>query len=80
LAGVDFKICYRKGTRNSKPDVLSRCLEYCPEKGGGRDQQMQTIVSKKHFDTILAISIGGDGMVFCCSAVQLEYLSTLLTK
>jgi hypothetical protein len=37
LAGVDFKIFYRKGTSNGKPDTLSRCPEYCPEKGGGGD-------------------------------------------
>jgi hypothetical protein len=29
---------------------------------------------------ISAISIGGEGMVFCCSVVQLEYLATSLTK
>jgi hypothetical protein len=56
------------------------CPEYRPEKGGGGDQQMQTILSEKHFDTISAISRGGDGMVFCCSAVHLEYLATSLTK
>jgi hypothetical protein len=38
LAGVDFKIYYRKGTSNGKPDALSRHLEYRPEKGGGKDQ------------------------------------------
>jgi hypothetical protein len=43
LAGMDFKIFYRKGTSNGKPDALSRCLEYCPEKGGGRDQPIQTV-------------------------------------
>jgi hypothetical protein len=37
LAGVDFKIFYRKGTSNGKPDALSRRPEYCPEKGGGGD-------------------------------------------
>jgi hypothetical protein len=37
LASVDFKIFYRKGTSNGKPDALSRCPEYCPEKGGGED-------------------------------------------
>jgi hypothetical protein len=37
LAGVDFKIYYRKGTSNGKPDTLSRCPEYHPEKGGGGD-------------------------------------------
>jgi hypothetical protein len=38
------------------------------------------VVSEKHFNTILAISIGGEGMVFCYSAVQLEYLVTSLMK
>jgi hypothetical protein len=37
LAGMDFKIFYRKGTSNGKPDALSRRPEYHPEKGGGRD-------------------------------------------
>jgi DNA primase len=37
-AGIDFKIFYRKGTSNGKPDALLRYPEYYPEKGGGRDQ------------------------------------------
>jgi hypothetical protein len=37
LAGMDFKIFYRKGTSNGKPDALSRRPEYHPEKGGGGD-------------------------------------------
>jgi hypothetical protein len=37
LAGMDFKIFYRKGTSNGKPDALSRYPEYRPNKGGGRD-------------------------------------------
>jgi hypothetical protein len=37
LASMDFKIFYRKGISNSKPDILLRHPEYCPEKGGGRD-------------------------------------------
>jgi hypothetical protein len=37
LAGVDFKIFYREGISNGKPDALSRWLEYYPEKGGGGD-------------------------------------------
>jgi hypothetical protein len=77
---MDFKIFYRNGTSNGKPDALLRHPEYCPENGGGRDQQIQTILHEKHFDMISAISTGGDGMVFCCSVVQLEYLSTSLTK
>jgi len=34
LAGIDFRIYYRPGTQNGKPDALSRRLEYRPEKGG----------------------------------------------
>jgi hypothetical protein len=80
LAGVDFKIFYRKGTSNSKPDALSRCLEYRPEKGGGRDQLIQTVLNEKHFGTISVISTGGEGTVFCCSAVQMAYLTTSVSK
>jgi hypothetical protein len=69
LAGVDFKIFYRKGISNGKPDTLSRYPEYYPEKGGGGDQQMQTVLSEEHFDMISAISTGGDIIVFCCSVV-----------
>jgi hypothetical protein len=80
LASVDFKSFYRKGTSNSKPDTLSRCPEYCPEKGGGGDQPIQTVLNEKHFGTISAISTGGEGTVFCCSAVQLAYIATLVSK
>jgi hypothetical protein len=69
LASMDFKILYRKGTSNGKPDVLSRYLEYYPEKGGGRDQLIQTMLNEKHFGTISAISTGGEGTFFCCSAI-----------
>jgi len=33
LSGIDFRIYYRPGNRNGKPDALSRRLEYRPEKG-----------------------------------------------
>jgi hypothetical protein len=69
LAGMDFKIYYRKGTSNGKPDALSRCPEYRPEKGGGEDWLIQTVLNERHFGTISAISTGGEGTVFCCSAV-----------
>jgi hypothetical protein len=80
LAGMDFKSFYRKGTSNGKPDVLLRYLEYCPEKGGGRDQLIQTVLNEKHFGTISAISTRGEGTVFCCCAVQLAYLATSVSK
>jgi hypothetical protein len=80
LAGMAFKIFYRKGPSNGKPDTLSRCPEYCPEKGGGGDQLIQTVLNEKHFGTISAISTGGEGIVFCYSAVQLAYLATSVSK
>jgi hypothetical protein len=80
LAGVDFKIYYRKGTSNGKPDALSRRPEYRPEKGGGEDQLIQTVLNEKHLGTISAISTGGEGTVFRCSAVQLAYLATSVSK
>jgi hypothetical protein len=80
LAGMDFKIYYRKGTSNGKPDALSRHPEYCPEKGGGEDQLIQTVLNEKHFGTISVISTAGEGTVFCCSAVQLAYLAISVSK
>jgi hypothetical protein len=80
LAGMDFKSFYRKGTSNGKPDALSRRPEYRPEKGGGGDQPIQTVLNEKHFGTISAISTGGEVTVFCCSAVQLAYLATSVSK
>jgi hypothetical protein len=35
LAGYDFKIFYRPGSANGKPDALSRRSEYRPKTGGG---------------------------------------------
>jgi hypothetical protein len=66
---MDFKMFYRKRTSNGKLDTLLRCPEYYPEKGGGRDQLIQTMLSKKYFNTISVISIEGEGIVFCCSAL-----------
>jgi hypothetical protein len=80
LASMDFKIFYRKGTSNGKPDALSRHLEYRPEQGGGGDQPIQTVLNERHFGTISAISTGGEGTIFCCSAVQLAYLTTSVLK
>jgi hypothetical protein len=66
---MDFKSFYRKGTSNGKPDALSRYPEYRPEKGGVGDQPIQTVLNEKHFGTISVIRTGGEGTVFCCSAV-----------
>jgi hypothetical protein len=80
LAGVDFKIYYSKGTSNGKPDALLRRPEYHPDKGGGRDQPIQTVLNERHFGMISAFSSGGEGTVFCCSTVQLAYLATSVSK
>jgi hypothetical protein len=39
LAGYDFKIFYRPGSANGKPDTLSRRSEYRPKKGGGSAEE-----------------------------------------
>jgi len=44
LAGIDFQIYYRPGTQNGKPDALSRCSEYRPEKGGVENQPITTVL------------------------------------
>jgi len=47
LAGVDFRIYYRPGTQNGKPDALSRRSEYRPEKGGIENQPITTVLQEK---------------------------------
>jgi hypothetical protein len=51
LAAYDFKIGYRPGSQNGKPDALSRRSEYRPEKGGSEDQPITMILSPKKFLT-----------------------------
>jgi len=48
LAGVDFRIYYRPGTQNGKPDALSRRPEYRPEKGGIENQPITAVLQEKH--------------------------------
>ena len=50
LAGIDFKIFYRPGVKNGKPDALSSRPEYRPEKGGDEDQPITTVLHSKHFE------------------------------
>jgi len=49
LAGIDFRIYYRPGTQNGKPDALSRRPEYRPEKGGVENQPITTVLRNDHF-------------------------------
>jgi transposase InsO family protein len=74
LAGIDFKIYYRPGTQNGKPDALSRRSEYRPEKGGTENQPITTILHEKHFAS--AINSNREGTAFIISAARLSSLPT----
>lgn len=49
LAGYRFIINYRPGKLNGKADVLSRLLQYRPEKGGDEDQPITSVLKEHHF-------------------------------
>ena len=67
LAGINFRIYYRPGTQNGKPDALSRRSEYHPEKGGVEKQPITTVLGKNHFEERLTRS-------FICSSARLTSL------
>jgi len=67
LAGIDFRIYYRPGTQNGKPDALSRCSEYRPEKGGVENQPIMTVLRKNLFEERLTRS-------FICYSTRLVSL------
>jgi len=67
LAGINFRIYYRPGTQNGKPDVLSRRSEYRPEKGGVEKQPITTVLGKNHFEEQLT-------RLFICSSARLASL------
>jgi len=78
LAGIDFRIYYRPGSQNGKPDALSRRSEYRPEKGGVENQPITTVLGKKHFgnagnhaDTKAPWR---DAISFICSSARLSSL------
>jgi hypothetical protein len=50
LAGIDFKICYRPGSQNSKSDGQSWCSEYHPPTGGSEEQAIQTVLQETHLE------------------------------
>jgi transposase InsO family protein len=72
LAGIDFKIHYRPGAQNGKPDALSRRSEYRPEKGGTENQPITTILHEKHFAN--AVNSIREGTTFIISAGRLGSL------
>jgi hypothetical protein len=53
---------------------LSRCPEFCPEKGGGEDQLIMMILHKEHFANpiISSISSAGEGTIFIISSACLS--------
>jgi len=72
LAGIDFRLYYRPGTQNGKPDMLSRHPEYRPEKGGTETQPITTVLQKKHLDEESLSK--RQGRSFICSTAQLASL------
>jgi len=69
LAGVDFRIYYRPGTQNGKPDALSRRSEYRPEKGGIENQPITAVLQESHF-----AEPNRQGQSFICSSARLASL------
>ena len=67
LAGIDFRIYYRPGTQNGKPDALSRRPEYRAEKGGIENQPMTMVLGKNHLEERL-------GRSFICSSARMVSL------
>jgi len=67
LAGIDFRIYYRPGTQNGKPDALTRRSEYRPEKGGIETQPITSVLRKDHFEECLS-------RTFVCSSARLMSL------
>jgi len=73
MAGVDFRMYYRPGSQNGKPDTLSRRLEYRPEKGGVENQPITTVLQETHL-----AEPNRQGRSFICSSARL--LSLLAKK
>jgi len=63
LAGIDFYIYYQPGSRNGKPDTLSRHTEYYPQKGGSENQPITMVLRNDHF-----IQPNRQARTFICSS------------
>jgi len=74
LAGIDFRIYYRPGNRNGKPDALSRRSEYRPEKGGSENQQITTVLRKDNFAEPDFAKSDRRERTFICSSARLASL------
>jgi len=73
LAGIDFRIYYRPGTKNGKPDALSWYWEYRPEKGASENQPITTVLQKTYFTG----SVSRYEVIFVCSS---DLLGSLLAR
>jgi len=67
LAGIDFRIYYRPGMQNGKPDALSRRPEYRPEKGGIENQPITAVLQEKNL-------ANRRNQLFICSSARLASL------
>jgi len=74
LAGIDFRIYYRPGSRNRKPDALSRRSEYRPEKGGSQNQAITTVLRKDNFAKPDFAEHDRRERTFICSSARLASL------
>jgi len=78
LTGIDFRIYYRPGSQNGKPDALSRRSEYRPEKGGIENQPITTVLGKKHLGNVGnhadTKAPRRDAISFVCSSARLSSL------
>jgi len=70
LAGIDFRIYYHPGSRNGKPDALSRRTEYRPEKGEIENQPITKVLQENQV-------ADRQGHSFICS---LAWLASLTAK
>jgi len=71
LAGIDFRIYYRPGTQNGKPDALSRHSEYRPEKGGVENQPITTVLGKRYLVETGFAEPDRQKRTFVCSSARL---------
>ena len=81
LAGIDFKIFYRPGSQNGKPETLSRRVECHPEKWGIENQPISTVLHQKHFSNTDTnkkgrISSAGPGTIYITLGMLLGSIPT----
>jgi len=74
LAGIDFRIYYRPGNRNGKPDALSRPSEDRPEKGASENQPITTVLQKTNLAGPESAEPDRRERTFICSSARLVSL------